>query len=46
LRLREVAIAKSCQFPQHRQTAEPPIQQGSQAIQRPFSPTLFREDPI
>jgi len=33
LRLREVAIAKSCQFPQHRQTAETRIQQGLQEIQ-------------
>jgi hypothetical protein len=33
LRLREAAIAKSCQFPQHRQTAENRIQQDLQAIQ-------------
>jgi fructose-1,6-bisphosphatase/inositol monophosphatase family enzyme len=33
LRLREEAIAKSCQFPQHYRTAGTRIQQGLQAIQ-------------
>jgi hypothetical protein len=39
------AIAKSCQFPKHRQSPETPCQQASRTISWPFLPTLFHEDP-
>lgn len=46
LRLRIVAIAKSCQFLQGLQTLKTGFQQGFPANTWQFLPTLFHEDPI